>query len=82
MLESVELLNDIVQEDEQLCFVMLNLKSITLIGDDGKRYCAKNIPITESIKKEIEKTLSEERKENKNKIKKLVKTIDTFVKRW
>lgn len=47
MLEKVELLNATVQEDEQLCFIMSNLKSITLIGDDGKRYCAKNIPITE-----------------------------------
>lgn len=82
MLESVELLNETVQEDEQLCFVMLNLKSVTLIGDDGKRYCAKNIPLTNELKQVIEKSLLEERKETKNKIKKLVKTIDRFVKRW
>ena len=82
MLEKVELLSETVMEDEQLCFIMTNLKSITLIGDDDKRYCAKNIPITEGIKKEIEIALIEERKENINNIKKLIKTIDKIVQRW
>ena len=82
MLESVELLNDTVQEDEQLCFIMSNLKSITLIGDDGKRYCAKNITVTKDIKKAIEISLIEERKENINNIKKLIKTIDNIVQKW
>lgn len=80
--EKVEILNELVMEDEQLYFIVNNLKSITVIGDDGKRYCAKNINVTNILKEEIINILSKESEENKKIIKRLIKTIDNTVEKW